>query len=83
MCLLHRILSSQSLAIIVVAEFTFGLIKSTEQHPSLEYERPAVSQEIPYILSKLKTHYNLKPVTHQQMHYLLNLERFNFTLKFT
>jgi hypothetical protein len=25
----------------------------------------------------------LKPVTHEQMHYLLNLERFNFTLKFT
>jgi hypothetical protein len=26
---------------------------------------------------------NLKLVTHQQMHYLLNFERFNFALKLT
>jgi hypothetical protein len=60
MCLLHRILSNRSLAIIVVVvEFNFGLINSIEQHPSLESERPAASQEIPYILSNLKTYYNV------------------------
>jgi hypothetical protein len=37
-----------------------------------------------YLFTFLLLHrafWTLKLVTHQQMHYLLNLERFNFTLK--
>jgi hypothetical protein len=41
-------------------------------------------QWVSFVAQLLQTQYtNLKLDTHQQIHYLLNSERFNFTLKFT